>query len=43
VIGAPSQLKLIRNAAVVTRIDETRDLSMEEKAARRKWNMTRCV
>jgi hypothetical protein len=37
VIGAPSKLRLIRNAAALARIDETRDLSMEEKAARRKW------
>jgi hypothetical protein len=36
VIGAPSRLRLIRNVATLARIDETRDLSMEEKAARRK-------
>jgi hypothetical protein len=40
VIGSPSRLRLLRNAAVLSRIDETRDLSIEEKeeAARRKWN-----
>ncbi len=44
VIGAPpSRLRLICNAAALARIDETRDLSMEEKAARRKRNMPRCV
>ncbi len=37
VIGAPSRLRLIRNAAALARIDETRDLRMEEKAPRRKW------
>ena len=36
-IGAPSRLRLIRKAAALARIDETRDLSIEEKAARRKW------
>ena len=36
-IGAPSRLRLIRKAATLARIDETRDLSIEEKAARRKW------
>jgi hypothetical protein len=37
VIGAQSRLRLIRNAAALARIDETRDLSIEEKVARRKW------
>ncbi len=37
-IDTPSRLRLIRNAAAFSRIDDTRDLSMmEEKAARRKW------
>ncbi len=36
-IGTPSRLRLIRNAAALARIDETRDLSIDEKAARRKW------
>ncbi len=39
VIGAPSRLRLIRKAAALARIDETRDLSIEEKAARRKFMM----
>ncbi len=40
VIGAPSRLRLIRNHAAVAlvRIFLTLDLSIEEKAARRKWN-----
>ena len=33
VIGAPSKLRLIRKAAVLARIVETRDLSIEEKNA----------
>ena len=37
VIGAPSRLRLIRKAAALARIDEKRDLIIEEKAARRKW------
>jgi hypothetical protein len=37
VIGTPSRLRLIRNVAALARIDETRDLSIEEKDARRKW------
>jgi hypothetical protein len=37
VIGVPSRLRLIRNVVTLVRIDETRDLNMEEKAARRKW------
>jgi hypothetical protein len=37
VIGAPSRLRLIRKAAALARIDETRDLIIEEKATRRKW------
>ena len=35
-IGAPSRLRLIRKAAALARILETRDLSIEEKAAARK-------
>ncbi len=34
VIDSPSRLRLIRKATDLTRIDETRDLSIEEKAAR---------
>jgi hypothetical protein len=37
VIGTPSRLRLIRKTTALVRIDETRDLSIEEKAARRKW------
>ncbi len=40
VIGAPSRLRLIRKAVVLARIDETRDLIIDEKAARRKWKNT---
>ena len=36
-IGAPSRLRLIRKSAALTKIKLTRDLSSEEKAARRKW------
>ena len=36
-IGAPSRLRLIRKAAALAEIKLTRDLSIEEKAARRKW------
>jgi hypothetical protein len=36
VIGAPSRLRLIRKTTDLTRIDETRDLNIEEKAVRRK-------
>ena len=32
-----SRLRLIRNVVALPRIDETSDLSIEEKAARRKW------
>jgi hypothetical protein len=34
VIDVPSRLTLIRKAASLVRIDETRDLNIEEKAAR---------
>jgi hypothetical protein len=37
VIEVPSRLRLTRKATTLARIDETRDLSLEEKAARRKW------
>jgi hypothetical protein len=37
VIAAPSRLRWIRKTAALAKIDETRDLSIEEKAARRKW------
>ena len=37
VIGAPSKLSVIRRAAALARMLPTRDLSSEEKAARRKW------
>jgi antitoxin (DNA-binding transcriptional repressor) of toxin-antitoxin stability system len=37
VIGVPSRLRLISKAVALARIDETRDLSIEEKTARRKW------
>ena len=36
VIGAPSRLRLIRKAGALVRINKTRDLSIDEKAARRK-------
>ena len=36
-IGAPSRLRLIRKSTGLVRIDDTGDLSMEEKAERRKW------
>ncbi len=36
-IAAPSRLRLIRKDTVFARFDETRDLNIEEKAARRKW------
>jgi hypothetical protein len=37
VIGTPSRLRLIRNDAALTMIDDTCDLSIDEKVARRKW------
>jgi hypothetical protein len=40
-IGAPSKLRLIRKTTDLTRIFETRDLSIEEKVVRRKWKKPR--
>jgi hypothetical protein len=37
VIGTPSRLRVRRKAATLAIIKLTRDLSIEEKAARRKW------
>ena len=34
VIGAPSRLRLIRKVVTLVRIDETHDLSIEEKTVR---------
>ncbi len=36
-IGSPSRLRLIRKAEALAKIKLTCDLSIEEKAARRKW------
>ena len=36
-IGARSRLRLIRKTEALAKIKLTRDLSIEEKAARRKW------
>ena len=38
-IGAPSMFRLIRSAAALARMLPTFDLSFEENAARRKWNL----
>jgi hypothetical protein len=40
VIGTASRLRFIRKSDALARIDETRDLTIEEKAARRKWKNT---
>ena len=38
-IDAPSRLRLIRKATALARIDETRDLSIDEKAARQSGSL----
>ncbi len=38
-IVTPSRLRLIRKDTDLTRIDETCDLSIEEKDGRRKWKI----
>ncbi len=40
-LSQPSRLRLIRKAPSLARIFETRDLSIEEKAARWKWKKSR--
>ncbi len=40
VIGDPSRLRLIRKTTTLVRIDETRDLNIEEKDTCRKWKNT---
>ena len=43
VIGVPSIFKLIRKTATLARVLPTFDFCWAENAARRKWNMPRCV
>jgi hypothetical protein len=42
-IGAPSRLRLMCKTVALTRVRPTLLLNPEEKAVRRKWNMSRCV